>query len=253
AVAAALGPRASAIVAGDLQEALSLVERAAAAGLGSLRVLVGRDPRELVAELPVVPKDELLASPVPAVTREGFGYDPDRGELWFAGETAEAVLLELDTRRRELAADSKELAERAERAAREADDAEERASEAGLEVDGDVGRLRAGARAFVAAADAAAEEAQAAGERARRAEAARIDAAVRAGRRRALPHLLARLGAGAERLDETLAAVAAAVARFEAPLRARVAAGATRAGEPGGELRRLRAAEVELRQAFGEA
>ncbi|TML90884.1 MAG: hypothetical protein E6G08_01750 [Actinobacteria bacterium] len=349
AVAAALGPRASAIVAGDLQEALSLVERAAAAGLGSLRVLVGRDPRELVAELPVVPKDELLASPVPAVTREGFGYDPDRGELWFAGETAEAVLLELDTRRRELAADSKELAERAERAAREADAAEERASEAEaafarvaprlrvrhaapeilrraaelaerldealvvrcleqlerqltvpdrtgelgaalkalgedeselrravaaateggraaerdllrlgggeaeLEVDGDVEQLRAGARAFVAAADAAAEEAQAAGERARRAEAARIDAAVRAGRRRALPHLLARLGAGAERLDETLAAVAAAVARFEAPLRARVDAGATRAGELGGELRRLGAAEVELRQAFGEA
>src|SRR5439155_425438 len=125
--------------------------------------------------------------------------------------------------------------------------------EAELEVDGDVEQLRAGARAFVAAADAAAEEAQAAGERARRAEAARIDAAVRAGRRRALPHLLARLGAGAERLDETLAAVAAAVARFEAPLRARVDAGATRAGELGGELRRLGAAEVELRQAFGEA
>ena len=34
------------------QAALALLERAAAAGLGSLRVLAGRDPRALVAELP---------------------------------------------------------------------------------------------------------------------------------------------------------------------------------------------------------
>src|SRR5205814_9183161 len=124
------GRSASALVAPDARAACALVERARAAGLGSLVVLVGRDPSELVRGLPVVSKEELLSSPVPAVTREGFGWDPGRGELWFAGETAEAVLLELDTRRRELAADSKELAERAERAAREADAAEERASEA---------------------------------------------------------------------------------------------------------------------------
>ena len=31
----------------------------------------------------------------PAVTPEGHGYDPQRGELWYAGETAEALLLEL--------------------------------------------------------------------------------------------------------------------------------------------------------------
>ena len=37
------------------------------------------------------------------MTAEGFGYDPGRGELWFAGETAEAVWLELETRRRALA------------------------------------------------------------------------------------------------------------------------------------------------------
>src|SRR5207253_190098 len=85
AVAAALGPRASAVLAPDARSALALVERAARAGLGSLRVLVGRDPRELVRELPVVAKDELLGSPVPAVTREGYGWDPQRGELWFAG------------------------------------------------------------------------------------------------------------------------------------------------------------------------
>jgi chromosome segregation protein len=50
---------------------------------------------------------------VPAVTPEGFGYDPQRGELWFAGETAEAVWLELEARRRALAAEVDELDARA--------------------------------------------------------------------------------------------------------------------------------------------
>src|SRR5213078_2843919 len=90
-----------------------LVERARAAGLGSLVVLVGRDPSELVRGLPVVSKEELLSSPVPAVTREGFGWDPGRGELWFAGETAEAVWLELEARRRALEAEVEELRARA--------------------------------------------------------------------------------------------------------------------------------------------
>jgi len=99
AVAAALRQRASAVVADDVHSAFALLERARAAGLGSLTVVIGRrDP-----ELPVVAKDALLSSPVAAVTREGFGYDPERGELWFAGETAEAVLLELQARRRGLA------------------------------------------------------------------------------------------------------------------------------------------------------
>src|SRR5207237_6810239 len=80
-----------------------------AAGLGNLVVLVGRRPDELVGELAVVPKDELLQSTAPAVTAEGFGYDPQRGELWFAGETAEAVWLELEARRRALEAEAEEL------------------------------------------------------------------------------------------------------------------------------------------------
>jgi chromosome segregation protein len=108
AVAAALGHRAAALVADDARAALALAERARAAGLGSVVVLT-RDPAEAVRELPVVPKEELLRSPVPAVTPEGFGYDPQRGELWFAGETAEAVWLELDARRRALAVDVEEL------------------------------------------------------------------------------------------------------------------------------------------------
>src|SRR3954453_12685775 len=103
AVAAALGPRGSALLADDVQGGLRLLEQAHAAGLGNLTVLVGARPAELVEHYAVVSKAELLSSPVPAVTPEGFGYDPERGELWFAGETAEAVWLELEARRRTLA------------------------------------------------------------------------------------------------------------------------------------------------------
>jgi chromosome segregation protein len=111
AFAAALGHRAGALLAGRPEAALALVDRARAAGLGSLVVLVGRDPAGL--ELPVVPLDALLASEVPAVTEEGIGWDPLRRELWFSGETAEALLLELEARRRGLAAELGELDRRA--------------------------------------------------------------------------------------------------------------------------------------------
>ncbi|HZO34772.1 MAG TPA: AAA family ATPase [Gaiellaceae bacterium] len=178
AVAAALGHLASAVLARDAEHGLALVERARAAGLGSVRVLVGRDPAEL-AGLPVVPRDELLASTVPAVTSDGLGWDPRRGELWFAGETAEAVLLELDTRRRELAAEVESLATSAEQAAEHARAAAERAD--------------AAARAFAPVAHLR-------------------------GVRRANPERLERLVAGAERLDESLRVVAAAAARLETPL-----------------------------------
>ena len=94
-----------------MHAAFALLERARDAGLGSLTVVVGK--RE--AELPVVPKEELLASPVAAVTVEGFGYDPASGELWFAGETAEALLLEMQARRRALATEFDEVTARARR------------------------------------------------------------------------------------------------------------------------------------------
>src|SRR5205807_1469688 len=103
AVTAALGHRAGALLADDPHSALALVQQAQAEGLGSLVVVVGRDPRSLI--LPVVSLTELLSSPVAAVTAEGIGWDPQRGELWFAGEAAEALLLELEARRRELAAE----------------------------------------------------------------------------------------------------------------------------------------------------
>ena len=102
AVAAALGARGSALLAEDVQAGLRLLEQARAAGLGNLTVLVGTRPAELVEGYAVVSKDQLLNSTIPSVTSEGFGYDPERGELWFAGETAEAVWLELEARRRAL-------------------------------------------------------------------------------------------------------------------------------------------------------
>jgi hypothetical protein len=44
-----------------------------------------------------------------AVTREGHGFHPGRGELWFAWAAAEGVLMELDARRRGHAAERERL------------------------------------------------------------------------------------------------------------------------------------------------
>ena len=143
AVAAALGWRASALLAQDARAGLELAREASLRGLGSLTVLIGRDPRAVVDELPVVPLARLLDSPQPAVTAEGFGYDSARGELWFAGETAEALLLEMEGRRKSLADEADELVARAETAARAAVDA---AAEADVaeEAYGKVAHLRGG-------------------------------------------------------------------------------------------------------------
>jgi len=212
AVAAALGRRASALLATDSAAALALIERARAAGLGSLVVVTS--PGEPLAGFTLVETDELLDATGPAVTRDGIGYDPERGELWFAGETAEAVQLELAARRDALVAETEELAARA-----------------------------AGAQAAVAETATLA-----------RAAAAALEALGPARRaRRADPATVARILALAERLDAVLAAASAVAARFEAPLQVRVDAGATRTGELGSELRRLGAAEVELRHASSEA
>ncbi len=110
AVAAALRGRGAAILAPDERAALLLVDEARARGLGSLHVVV--DDR--VDEFAIVERDELLAQDGLAVTREGVAYDPDRREVWFAGEAAEAVLLELEARRRALAEEVQELERQAE-------------------------------------------------------------------------------------------------------------------------------------------
>jgi chromosome segregation ATPase len=214
AVAAALGPRASAVLAPDARAGLRLLEQARAAGLGSLVVLAGRRPQELVDEFPVVPLPSLLDATVPSVTPEGFGYDPLRGELWFAGETAEAVLLELQARRRALALEADDLERKAETAVRHADEAAERARAA----EAAFGRVAPGFR------------------------------------RPALDRrVLERLVSTTETLAASVAAAQATAGRFESPLRARVDAGAARAGRLGEELRRLGAAEVEIRQELEEA
>ena len=181
ATAAALGHRASAVLAADATRGLELIDKAKASGLGSVLVLVGRDPRELV-DLPVLAHDELLESQVPAVTEDGIGWDPGRGELWFAGETAEAVLLELDARRRELRLEVDALVVRADQAARRVEEAAEQA------------RLAAAAFAPVAHL-----------RNVRRVDAARLETVI----------------AGAERLDETLRVAAAVAGRLEAPLATR--------------------------------
>jgi chromosome segregation protein len=356
AVAAALGRHAAALIADDPPAGLELLRRARDGGLGSLTVLVGADPAELVAALPVVPLGELLDSGLPAVTSEGFGYDPGRGELWFAGETAEAVLLEQEARRGALADEVDELAARAEAASQAARTACERAAEAEaafgavahlsghrpdpallarlsaaadqlertlagaatlaerleaplrsrLEAEAEsAGRLaealaRLGADEAAAAreaaeassrsqtaavvvarlagggrqplpvdrqadrkalareaavlledADAAAAAASSAAERAHEAEAALAERAPR--RPSADPGVLQSVADAAERLGRALADAAAAAARFESPLQARVDAGSHRTGELAAELRRLGAAEVEERQRAEEA
>jgi chromosome segregation protein len=103
AVAAALAWRAAAVVAPDPARALALLEQARAAGLGPLTVLLGERAHDVVRETSVVPADELLAAREPTVTPEGYGYDAAAGALWFAGETAESLLLELEARRKALA------------------------------------------------------------------------------------------------------------------------------------------------------
>jgi chromosome segregation protein len=217
AVAAALASRAAALVAQDAGDALALVERARKAGLGDLGVLVpprgekrpsrppllGAEPLsshvralpggERVAKLLddvwlAEPSDLERAESGVLVTREGHCFDAQRGELWFAGETAEAVLLQLDARRRALAREVEELERRA----------EELPAQAPPQPSGPLASL-------------------------------------------------------AERLATTLEAAIATAARFEAPLRARVDAGATRAGDLASELRRLGGDEAEVRRATAEA
>jgi chromosome segregation protein len=177
-------------------------------------VLAGREPQEVVREFSVVPLDGLLDARAASVTEEGFGYDPARGELWFAGETAEAIMLELEARRRELQLEV-----------------------AGLD-------------------ELAAEASSAAAEAARRAgvaEAAYGQSGASLLRPVVDREVLARLGATAEGLAAAIAAARTTALRFDAPLRARVDAGAHRTGELGEELRRLGAAEVDVRRELEEA
>ena len=141
----------------------------------------------------------------PAVTREGHRYEPARGDVFYAGETAEAVLLELEARRRrslaeEIAADERELDAARTRGARRAPRPPSRPPRSW--------RL------------------------ARRLPA--ID-----------PVLFRRVHAAVTRLADALRAAEAVAARLEAPLRARADAGGERTRELAESLRRLGADEAD--------
>ena len=239
AVAAALSWRASALVARDPAAALALLERARGAGLGSLAVVVERARGAAVAppapgarpfaELArgdaaalalldsvwLVEHDRLLdATHGVVITMEGHGYDAGRGELWFAGETPEAVLLELDQRRRALADEAEQLA---------------------------------------VAAAAAAASAATADERAGAAEAAYAEAAPRRRASLLDPALFGRLAAAATRLEGALLDAIGLAGGFDDPLQARVEVGAARATELGEQLRGLSEAEAVARAQASEA
>jgi len=380
AIAAALSWRASAVLARDPRRGFELLERTRRDGLGSLAVIVDREPApateppvkgarplsalavgdpaalRLLDGIWLVEADSLLdATHGTVITTEGHGYDTERGELWFAGETAEVVLLEMDARRRALADEAGELGGRAATAAHAAGEAiqaaaateeafakvahlrernvdptflgqllevvggleaalgraraaatlleeplaarltigAERARELGAELrrlsmlEAEAAReaadavtraqaaevvvarlggnvddvdpaesasrehLVAEAASLLALADGAAADARAAADRARDADAALLE---RAPRRSALdPDMLVRLCDAVVVLGAGLERAGLLASRLEAPVRARVDAGAERSARLGEELRRLGAAEVDVRRQADEA
>ena len=249
AVAAALAWRAAAVIAGGPAPAFELAERARTEGLGPLAVLVPpRSRRATSPQPPIAGAEELAghARSLPggdrvaalledvwlveppdlvrvergiAVTREGHGFDPARGELWFAGLAAESVLIELHARRGALAAEVERFRADTAQATDEAAEAfaAERAARERV--------TRARASASLMPATVEPEEAE----------------------------LLERLADAGERFVTILTAAVEAGARFEPSLRARVDAGGMSTAELGEELRRLGAQEAELRRAASEA
>jgi len=113
AVAAAVG---AALVATTPEEGLRLLEQARGRGLGNLTVLVRAGRIEPLDGIEVVDRGQLLRASGPAVTLEGHFYDPHRGVLSFTGDTAEAVLLELEAQRRKLLEEATHLRDQAARA-----------------------------------------------------------------------------------------------------------------------------------------
>ncbi len=238
AIAAALSWRASAVLAGDPKAAVHLLDRTQKDGLGSVTVVLDREPLQ-PAEPPVrgakplssfasgsaaamrlldgvwlVEDGQLLdATHGTVVTAAGRGFDTERGELWLAGETPESVLLEMDARRRSLADQAAELEGRATAAAHAADDATEAA--------------RTAEEAFAAVAHL----------RERTTDVALLAALVRL----------------TSDLDLSLSTAARVATRLEEPLAARLTVGAEQASELGAELRRLSALEGEAAREAADA
>ncbi len=238
AIAAALAWRASAVLAKDSRRGFELLEQARREALGSLAVVIDR-PGHDVGSPPLAglrPLRELATGPAEAlrlldgiwliddahliepthgivVTDTGHGYDADRGELWFAGTTAEAILLELDARRRTLADEVVELEARAGAAATAATEA----------------------AAVAATAEAAYAEVAHLRERV-------LDVG-----------LLAGLVRDISALDDQLARVIKVIASLEAPVAASVTSGSRAAAELGAELRRLASLEATAQAEASQA
>jgi chromosome segregation protein len=236
AVAAALRSLASAVVAPDAAAALRLLERARAAGLGSLTV-VTRTP-EPFHEAGVVAKEDLLAQTERSVTREGFGYDPATGELWFAGEAAEAVLLELEARRRELTSSISELDGSLVAASSRAAEAQTKAAAARAELDA----LPSGRLDPVVAARLARLADRATGA---------LQAAVESSGRLESP-MRARVDAGSHRAQELGEALRTLGAQ-EVELRREAAEASERASAVEVELARIEAEATEARRRLDDA
>jgi chromosome segregation protein len=243
AVAAALGWDAAALVAESAGEALALVERAGEEGLGSLAVVVSSNKLSLGLPRAPVPGAEPLAERVRAkpggervaallaeawvveperlaeathgvaVTKDGRRYEPGRGAAAFVGAAAEAVQLELEARRRSLAAQAQEL----ERRRRDAQDAAEEAGRGAAQSQTALEQLGPGRTAP------------------------------------SNPALARGVLRAARRLAEVLASAQQTAGRLEAPLQARADAGSGRVRDLGEELRRLGAREAEARGAAAEA
>jgi chromosome segregation protein len=171
-----------------------------------------------------------------------------------------ARLASAERRSQELGAELRRLASLEAEAHRDAADAGRRASAAevvlarlgGTQVavaaigDQTDEELEAAARMALADADAAAQRARTAADAARAADAALVERAPR--RSRLDADLLRRLTVLSTTLEGSLGRASALADRFEAPVRARVDAGAARATDLGAELRRLGGEEVELRR-----
>jgi chromosome segregation protein len=247
AVAAALASRAAGVLANDAKQAFDLAEEARRSGLGPIVLLFGDRPatttpspltrgEALADHVRALPGGEAVAARLAgvrvvepgaltriehgiAVTREGHGFDPARGELWYSGKAAESVLIELHARRNTLAAEVAELEQTWSLTRAEAATAfeEERAARERLTHE----------RASVAARPPSVTPEQA--------------------------DLLERLAAAAEQLTGLLASALDSSSRFEPALQAGVDAGRVSSSELGEELRRLGAQESELRRAAVEA
>ena len=242
AVAGALAWRAAALIAPDPKRGLELLERARREGLGNLAVVLAsgegryeadntpplagarplvelvsgdRRARALLDGVWLVALERLSeARSGIVVTLEGHGYDAARGELWFAGGATEALMLELEVRRRTLQSEVEQLFGEA----------------AGAE------KVLAGAERELKIAQMALSEL----EPARR-------------RRLLSAALLGRLAAAGSRLEQALQAAESFAGALREPLQNKVELSGGQVARLSEDLQALAAAEAELRQALALA